>query len=457
MKQIDSIEAMTLVQEAAALSAQEIQDLQNQRLHELVEYARKHSPYLAEKYRHLPDDFSLSDIPISTRPEMTEHFEQWVCDPQVTKSGIDDYISDRNNLFQQYLGKYAIATTSGTTAEPLRILRDARHLDIHGALMRTRYFHGSLLRDVEGVDKPFIKACAIIPNTGFHSSYLSFLRTQKVYEENGMAEKTLLIPVFAPTKDMVAALNDFQPEMIGCYPSTILVLAYEQMAGRLNIHPLYIGCSAEKLTEKNRNIISEAFGCPVNDNYCSTEGGEVAMLCSHGHLHVNSDWIMVEPVDRNQNPVPYGTQSDGVLMTNLANLVQPVIRYHMSDSVTLFNDPCGCGLPFPYIDINGRMEDVLEFEHDGNITRIAGTTLFIAIFDTAGCETAQIIQRSPNSIEIRPVTLSSYDREAVKSQILKTVKDLLVKSGLPHVQITMSDEPMIRTKGGKIRAAYKDF
>lgn len=456
-QQLDSKTAVMLVRQANALSAEEIYILQTERLRALVGYAREHSPYLKEKYKNLPENFFLSDIPFSTRPEMADHFEEWVCDPDITAGGIEEYLSDRSNLFKQYLGKYAVASTSGTTAAPLRIVRDARHLAVHGALMSERYFHGSLLKDVDGIDNPFLKSCAIIPNTGLHSSYLSFLRMRKTFEDHGMADRTLLIPVFAPTHEMVAALNDFQPEVIGCYPSTIIILAHEQLAGRLHIHPLYIGCSAEKLMEQDRALISKAFSCPVNDNYCSTEGGEVAMLCSHGHLHVNSDWIILEPVDRDGNPVPDGTPSEGVLMTNLTNLVQPVIRYRMTDSITMHHAACGCGLPFPYIEINGRMEDTLEFSSDGEVTRVAGSTLFLSAIDTDGCETAQIIQRSPADVEIRALAFPGFDREAVKNEIRQKILRFMDASGLSYVNVTMSEEPPIRTKGGKIRIAYRDF
>lgn len=446
-----------LVRQASTFTAEEVCILQKERLRELIHYAQEHSAYLKEKYRNIPEDFSLADIPISTRSEMVEHFGEWVCDSEVTAEGIEGYLSDRDNIFKQYLGKYAIASTSGTTAAPLRIVRDARHIAVHGALMNERYFHGSLLKDVEGIDNPFLKSCAIIPNTGFHSSYLSFLRTRKIYEENGMADRTLLIPVFAPTQEMVAALNEFQPDMIGCYPSTILVLAYEQMAGRLHIHPRFIACSAETLSERSRKIIGEAFSCPVNNNYCSTEGGEVAMLCKCGHLHINSDWLIVEPVDEEDRPVADGKPSGGILMTNLANLVQPVVRYRMSDTIVMHRKPCGCGLPFPYIEVEGRAEDLLEFEGSERFVKIPGTTLYVVALDTEGCETAQLIQRSPIEVEVRLVTLPGFDREAVKDEIKGKVARFLEKSGLPSVNVVMSDGPVIRTKGGKMRISYKVF
>lgn len=457
MEQIDPKTAAELVREASSLSANEIRDLQNRRLRELVGYAREHSPYLKEKYRNLPQDFALADIPISTRPEMVEHFDAWMCDPQVTSGGLEDYLSDRENLFRQYLGKYGIVTTSGTTAAPLRIVRDARHLAIHGALMGERYFHGSLLKDVEGIDEPFMKSCAIIPDTGFHSSYISFLRTRKAYEEHGMADRTLLLSIFTPAREMVAKLNEFQPDMIGCYPSVIHTLAYEQKEGRLRIRPRYIGCSAEKLEESDRKFISQAFACPVNDNYCSTEGGEIAMLCGHGHLHVNSDWIIVEPIDGQGNPVPDGTPSDGVLVTNLANLVQPVIRYRMSDTVTMHSGPCGCGLPFPYVEMNGRAEEVFEFRTKDRAARISASILYIAALDVPGCKSTQLIQKAPDKLELRVQVLDGFDRETAENEMLQKLKHILDGAGLHGIGITVTYGEPYRTKGGKVRFGYKDF
>jgi len=457
MEQIDSKKAAELVREAASLSAGEIRALQNRRLRELIDYAREHSPYLREKYRNLTQDFTLADIPISTRPEMVEHFDEWVCDPQVTSSGIEDYLSNRDNLFRQYFGKYGIVTTSGTTATPLRIVRDARHLAIHGALMGERYFHGSLLKDVEGIDDPFMKACAIIPDTGFHSSYISFLRTRKAYEEHGMADRALLLSIFTPMREMVEKLNKFQPDMIGCYPSVIRTLAYEQKEGRLHIRPRYIGCSAEKLDESDREFISQAFGCPVNDNYCSTEGGEVAMLCDHGHLHVNSDWIIIEPVDENNTPVPDGAPSDGVLVTNLANLVQPVVRYRMSDTVTMHSGHCGCGLPFPYIEMNGRTEEVFEFQTKERTARISASVLYIAPLDVPGCKSTQLIQKAPDKLELRVQVLDGFNRETAESEMLQKTKDILEGAGLSGVRINIVEGAPMRTKGGKVRFGFKDF
>lgn len=457
MQYIDGKQAVALVKGADGLERSEIDKLAQQRLHFLIQYAREHSPYLKEKYAALPESYALADIPVSTRAEMTQHFERWVCDPQITGEKVNAYITDVENLFTPFLGKYKLISTSGTTAQPLVIVRDERHNAVHGALMSQRYFGGPLLKGVEGLNAPDLKQCAIVAPGGMNSSYISFERVRRSYQARGMGDRTLFLSTLTPVEEMVRKLNAFQPDIIGCYPSMIYTLAFEQKAGRLNIHPKLIGCSAEKLPADNRRFISEAFSCPVNDNYCSTEGGEVAMLCPHGHLHINSDWVIVEPVDRDNRPVPCGVKSEGILMTNLACLVQPVIRYRMSDSVTLHDEACGCGLNTPWMEIDGRVEDILEFECDGVKARIPGILFCLCTKDIPGCDHCQVIQRAPDAIELRASVMQGYDRMATEQEILSSIRQLLQSNGLRAVQIDLTDKPLQRTRSGKLRIAFKEF
>jgi hypothetical protein len=47
--------------------------------------------------------------------------------------------------------------------------------------------------------------------------------------------------------------------------------------------------------------------------------------------------------------VPHGTAGAKVLVTNLTNYAQPLIRYEVPDRVTLSDDLCPCGRPFTMI------------------------------------------------------------------------------------------------------------
>ena len=45
----------------------------------------------------------------------------------------------------------------------------------------------------------------------------------------------------------------------------------------------------------------------------------MAWECAHGAMHLNDDWLIAEPVDRDDRPVPAGEASHALLLTNLAN------------------------------------------------------------------------------------------------------------------------------------------
>ena len=83
-----------------------------------------------------------------------------------------------------------------------------------------------------------------------------------------------------------------------------------------------------------RIAVTEAFGVPVIDTFASTEG-----LVGHGEpggtvLTFASDTCLAECTDDEGRPVPDGVASSKVLVTNLHNLTQPIIRYELTDRFT---------------------------------------------------------------------------------------------------------------------------
>ena len=450
-------QADKLVSEAMFLDRQQLETLQQERLWEIVLYARTYSPYFAEKYRALPERPNLAEIPVSLRPELTARFDDWITDPEVKRSEVQTFVSDFANLGKRYRDRYTAMTTSGTTGDPLIFLRDDRHGTVNGALMKHRYLNGPCLKNVKGLKNPLdTKTCAIISNKGFHSAYLSFCRMQAQFQALGKESLLRLIPVDAPFDDMVRQLNEFQPEMIACYPSALVALVPAKQAGILDITPQYIACSAEQLSDANRRLLSETFACPVLNNYCSTEGGEIAMSCPEGHLHVNIDWIILEPVDDDNRPVPPGTPSCGALLTNLANFVQPIIRYRLTDKVIWHDEPCSCGLKLPFIELQGREEEILTFESPNRKVPISPTVMMLAALDIEGCNGAQFIQRAPNRLEVRWDVNYGFDNASVGEKLKHYLQSVFEKNSL-SVEVTLSTEPFVRTQGGKCRAVFRAF
>ena len=446
-----------LVGEVTFLDRHQLEKLQQERLWEIVRYAQTHSPYFKEKYHALPERPNLAEIPISLRSELTARFDDWITDPEVKRSEVQAFVSDFANLGKKFRDRYIAMTTSGTTGDPLILLRDDRHGAINGALMKHRYFGGPSLKNVKGLKDPLdTKACAIISNKGFHSAYLSFRRMQAQFQALGKESLLRLIPVDTPFDDMVSQLNEFQPEMIACYPSAMVALVPAKQAGILDVSPQYIACSAEQLSNANRRLLSETFACPILNNYCSTEGGEIAMSCPEGHLHINIDWIILEPVDEDNRPVPPGTLSSGVLLTNLANFVQPVIRYRLTDKVIWHDEPCKCGLKLPFLELQGREEEILTFESQDRKVPISPPVMMLAALDTEGCNGAQFIQRAPDRLEVRWDVKHGFNRTDVGEKLKQYIHSVFEKNSL-CVEVILSEEPFVRTKGGKYRAVFREF
>ena len=88
MKTIDMKEAMRLVAEGTTVSAAQRHALQQQRLRELVGYAREHSPWFAQHYADVPDDFTLTDLPYTEKATLLEHYNDWVTDRELTLDGV---------------------------------------------------------------------------------------------------------------------------------------------------------------------------------------------------------------------------------------------------------------------------------------------------------------------------------------------------------------------------------
>ena len=82
------------------------------------------------------------------------------------------------------------------------------------------------------------------------------------------------------------------------------------------------------------------------------------------------DLVILEPVDTQGNVVPFGQPADRVLLTNLYNRDQPLIRYDIADAMTITDTPCPCGSAHRRItDVRARMDGAFEFR--GGVTVLA--------------------------------------------------------------------------------------
>jgi hypothetical protein len=105
------------------------------------------------------------------------------------------------------------------------------------------------------------------------------------------------LPVTLRTEEIVAGLNNLQPDFMTVYPSVLHALAHETAAGRLRIGPRRVLAGAEPLLPEIRAAAEQAWGVNVINIYGTSEGGGTAVGCDRGSTHISEDQLIVEPVD----------------------------------------------------------------------------------------------------------------------------------------------------------------
>lgn len=415
---------------------------QESRLEALLARARAESRFYRHRYQGLPGDgLKLSELPPVTKPELMAAFDDWVTDPGVTRAGLEAFVADPALLGVLYRGEYFVCTSSGTTGHPGLFVYDRSTITVLRALVIARIDLGWLTAGqwLHLVARGF--RWATVVGTGGHFAGAGWIELQRRSSRLG-ARAFRLFSVQRPLAELAAALNEFDPGILITYPSALQLLAEEQSAGRLHLRPVLVETVGESSSAEARAGMAAVFGCLVRDVYGASECQWLGFECGRGWLHVNSDWVVLEPVDEDFRPTPPGEPSHTVLVTNLANHVQPIIRYDLGDSVLARPDPCPCGNPLPAIRVAGRGDDVLRLTgSDGRAVSILPLAIGSVIEETPAVRRSQLIQTGPSTIRVRLEPKPGADAERVWLAVTTNLHAYLAGQGLGNVDLVRTCEP----------------
>ena len=181
----------------------------------------------------------------------------------------------------------------------------------------------------------------------------------------------------------------------------------------------------------------------------------IAFGCGVGNLHQNVDWVTLEPVDERYRPVPVGVPSHTVLITNLANRVQPIIRYDLGDSVAVNPQPCSCGSPLPVIRVEGRSGDILALAAPhGETVRVWPLAMARSRRRSPGAARAAH-PGQPRGAAGEGRAGGGADRETVSTHVQRRLEDFLARQGLANVSVSVSHDPPQQERSGKFRQVYR--
>lgn len=429
---------------------------QEARLDAIVRHARNRSPYYRAHYRGLPDHvFHPAQLPIVTKPELMAAFDDWVADANVHLADVEAFLADPHLVGRPFRGEYAVATTSGVTGRRGVFLHDKRALAAYVGLALARGLPRWLTpRSAAGLVRDGARLAAIVA-TGSH--YAALAGTEMARSLGPRAAKRVQVfSVLDALPDTVRRLQAFDPAVLYGYPSALALLAHEQTAGRLALAPRVAFAGGERLSHVARDRIEAAFGCPVWDVYAATEFPGIAYGCDRGWLHVNTDWCILEPVDERHEPVPPGTPSATTLLTNLANRVQPLIRYDLGDSLVWKPSRCSCGDPLPAVRVQGRSDDVLAMPATtGGTVHVLPLALGSIIEETPGVATFQAIYHAPDALRVRLRADDDARADAVWRHVDTRVSEWLSRQNVEGVRIERDATPPGRDPAtGKFRQVF---
>lgn len=437
------ISAMIKTYKGNNLKQDEIKKIQNKRLKKIVKYARNNSPYFNKLYTNINEDFKLQELPSTNKIDMMQNYDHWITDNNISMKRIEEFTQNTDNVGRMIDGKYLIFKTSGSTGNPATVLYDKQNIDVSSAVAAFRTF--ARKEDFKAFMKNGKRTAGVFANYGF---YLACGMSRYLQLQMPKKKNKITVDVNAKEEQIIKELNEFNPSMLSGYPSNLALLANFK---ELDIKPNVVITGGELLTDEIRKKLTDKFNCYVQTHYSCTEAGEIACECSEKHLHINEDWVIVEPVDKNNNQVGYGTLSDKVLITNLSNYIQPFIRYELTDRVIVHNEKCKCGKTSHWIEIEGRTDDILEFE---NGIFIAPMSFYKILEEIKEITRFQLVQRTKNKLELRVI---SDNRELAFEKANEDLQNFLKSKGLNNIEIYLSNElPQANKTSGKFNHIYRD-
>ncbi len=435
---------------ANAQTPQAIAQLQRSRLTTLLDSARRSRWLQGLVQGRAGDAIALQDLPVMHKHELMARFDDWVADPELRLPELLEFTADPDNIAQSFLGRYHVWVSSGTSGEPAVFVQDASAMAVYDALESLRRATPALSMGWPDLMALGQRIAFVGATSGHFASMVSMQRLRQI--NPWMAHSLRCFSIEQPVAELVQALNDFSPSVIASYPTAAAMLADEADRGSLRVRLREVWTGGETLGSAQRERIMQTLGCTVRNSYGASEFLAMGWECAHGNMHLNADWVILEPVDRAYRPVPAGTMSHTTLLTNLANHVQPLIRYDLGDRISIAVQPCACGSPLPVIEVQGRHDDVLVMAgRRGRPVTVLPLALSTVMEDDAGVFDFQLHQRDAQTLVLR-LTLRGPEASAAAVRCRLALRRFASQQGL--AAITVIHEPhaeFIRGRSGKLQ------
>lgn len=306
-------------------TAEEISSLQTKKLKRLLHYAYEHSAYYRNSFERagitaeMIDSTPLSAFPVMDKSVLMSQFEEIITVPDLTQEEIRDF--DEKGTIDKMLfqDKYHIVHSSSSTGTPKYFVYDESAWNsmllgiVRGALWNMTMpeiikflIHGPRIVYIAATDGRYGGSMAVGDGV------------------NGVGAKQIYLDINTPLDEWISTIKKFKPNMIIGYPSAVKILAELVEKGDLDLKVLRIVTCGEPLGASLRKYLEGVFGSDVINFYGASESLSLGVESSPKEGMLLFDDMNIIEIQ------------DGVMyLTCLYNFVQPLIRYRLSDQLTL--------------------------------------------------------------------------------------------------------------------------
>lgn len=426
----------------------EISSLQTKKLKRLLHYAFEHSTYYRNSFERagitaeMIDSTPLSAFPVMDKSVLMSQFEEIITVPNLTQEEIHSFDEKETNDKKLFQDKYHIVHSSGSTGTPKYFVYDESAWNsmllgiVRGALWNMTMseiikflIHGPRIVYIAATDGRYGGSMAVGDGV------------------SGVGAKQIYLDINTPLDEWISTIKEFKPNMIIGYPSAVKILAELVEKGDLDLKVLRIVTCGEPLGASLRKYLEGVFGADVINFYGASESLSLGVESSpkEGML-LFDDMNIIE------------IQDGEMYLTCLYNFVQPLIRYRLSDQLTLKAPDAESRYPFTRaVGLLGRNEDILWFQ-DGNGKQEFLHPLAVEGFCIEGLRDYQFRQISSDTFEML-AEVSNALQETVQNEVLRQMRDILRGKGLDYVQFFVRFVPEILPdpKTGKKRLILTDM
>ncbi|HIU74557.1 MAG TPA: phenylacetate--CoA ligase family protein [Candidatus Pelethocola excrementipullorum] len=425
----------------AKLGVKQMRTLQEKKLRQMLHYVWDYSAYYRRTFEAAGitevqlDELPLSCFPTIDKKELLEHFDELVVPKDLCQKELREFDIAESADRKPYKGKYHVVHSSGSTGTPGYYVYD------EGAW--SSMLLGMIRAALWDMSMPQIlsllaKRPRIVYIAATDGRYGGAMAVGDGID--GVGASRMYLDIKTPLSEWIRKINEFKPNIIIGYPSTIKILAELVESESVEVNVVRVISCGEPLGASLRSYLEKSFCTEVVNFYGASES-----LTMGVEMKLEEGMILFD--DLNYIEI----ESGEMYLTCLYNFAQPLIRYRISDSLVLKAAEEDSMYPFTRaVGLLGRNEDILWFE-DGFGNEEFLHPLAIEGFCIEGLLDYQFRQIGKDSFEMFAEISKSASKEAIRLEMLSQMKKILSEKNLDYVQfyVNFVEEILLDPRTGK--------